>query len=278
MTYSLAYTSSVNYNSSNYGTVLTEYCETWLVDRGWSVTAQSTQPDSGFYSWHCEKNVTLLDGTIKRYGKVIGGDSSSMYEGSWAPGDTVANSNKTAMVDNYRQYTQVSTSQINGQWKMYESDTDDDTFLLVIGNESRLFWPPSGSLSNYIANPSYNNMSSPNWDTEPALVPKNNSSCTFAVRGNNSYTMGNSDSSSYQQATAPIVYEFASVRAESRQNIFFDASGLVGMYESGKRTRPIDMGLNTLFVDSTSTYYIRIGSDSDGGSVLLNHGSVNPNL
>lgn len=278
MTYSLAYTSSVNYDSSNYGTVLTEFCETWLVNRGWSVTAQTTQPDSGFYSWHCEKNITLQDGTTKRYGKVIGADSNYLYEGSWASGDPVATSNRVDMANNYKRYTQLTDSNVQGQWQMYTDDTDGDTFLLVIGGESRAFWPPSGSAANYVANTSYSDMSDLIWDDELSLIPADISRCTFSVNTNGSYTMNCSTGGGYEQATLPVVYEFASVRSSSGQNIFFDASGLVGMYEGGARTSAIDTGLNTLFLSSTSTYYIRVGSDANGGSVLLNHGSVNPNL
>jgi len=278
MTYSLAFTSSVNYDSTNYGTVLTEYCETWLVDRGWSVTAQSTQPDSGFYSWHCEKNITLQDGTTKRFGKIVAGTSSYMSESSWASGDPVATSNKTDIDSGYERYTSTSTSNVSGQWKMYTSDDDDDTFLLTIGNDARLFWPRSGTAANYIANPSFSDLGDPVWDEEPALCPDSSSHCTFSVRSGNSYLMNVSDNTSFQRADAAFVYEFASIRGSTGQNILFDTSGDVGMYECGDRTSPIDVGLNTLFVDSTSTYYIRVGSNSDGGSLLLNHGSVNPNL
>lgn len=278
MTYSLAYTSSVNYNSSNYGTVLTEFCETWLVNRGWSVTPQTTQPDSGFYSWHCEKNVTLQDGTTKRYGKIIGATSSRMYEGSWASGDPVATSNRADMVNNYKYYSEASTSSLSGQWRMYTDDTDGDTFLLTISGESRAFWPPSGSVANYIANPSHSDMADPIWDEEPSLTPDGSGNCSFNSNSSNCFTLNTSSSSTYQQAAAPVVYEFAGIRGSNDQNIFFDTSGLVGMYESGGRYGAINSGLNTLFVSSTSTYYIRVGDDANGGSILLNHGTVNPNL
>lgn len=278
MTYSLAYTSSVNYDSSNYGTVLTEFCQTWLANRGWNVTPQTTQPDSGFYSWHCEKNVTLQDGTTKRFGKVIGADVDFLFEGSWASGDPVANSNRVAMANNYENYSLISTSDVSGQWKMYTDDTDGDTFLLAIGGEARVFWPPSGATANYVAYSSYSDMSTPIWDEEPALTPNNSNYCVFSVNSSSFFTLNACSSSAYTQAAAPVVYEFAGVRGNSDQNIFFDTSGLVGMYESGGRYGAIDTGLNTLFVSSTSTYYIRVGSGSNSGSVLLNHGSINPNL
>lgn len=281
MTVSLAFTSSVNYNSTNFATVLTEFCETWLADRGWSVSPQPTQPTppagsyGQTYGWYCEKNITCVDGTTKRYGKIIAATADDIGESSWLPGDPVdeVDGERT---DYYEAYLTLRTSEMQGQWKFYTDDTDEDFFLLTVNNIAVAIWPPSGSLYNYSTLDS-TEADRPIYKLEPTLIgPKNN----FGVQNTSSLESLQlaicSDNSSLEQETLPMLYQY-SILTVDLDPLFEDASGLVGMFATGARTGSVSNSVNSLYDEANDIYYIRVGT-GDGGSILLNHGSVNPSL
>lgn len=279
MTVSLAFTSTVNYNASNFATVLTEFCETWLVDRGWSVSPQpvnptpATSPDPAVYGWFCEKNVRCVDETVRRYGKVIAGTSLKVAESSWQPGEAIG-ALPAARTDYYNAYSTATTSEVQGQWKMYTDDTDDDFFLLTIGGKAVTLWPPSGSLFLY-SRSTDTDTEDPIWELEPLLFDRKDQPFLGGTATDGWLSLI-TKTDGLEQDTAPTLYQYAMICGNDNP-LFEDVSGITGMLAGGDRSENLTGAVNTLYDQANATYYIRIGS-GNGGSILLNHGSVNPNL
>lgn len=252
-----------------------EFIGTWLPSRGWTTTAQATQPNAGdsHYRWWIDKDIKCIDNSYYAHRVVVfitSGTKRFAYDiwDAGVPADTVYNS--------FNLTTPSFGTEVEGSWEFWTSDQDTDSFILIangIDTGIVAFMPPSGSIfpTSIETNNYYPATNAP-------MIPCMGGDSVWQSTSGTSYdrlvSSINNGSNHYLAQAGQVKVNFAAMSRGTSSSMgaaFLTSTDDCEMIVNIRQGTDSFEGVNTTLIDGD--YYIALGT---GSKLLLNTGAVDP--